>query len=325
VIRAWVAHARPAMLPYLLLLVFGGYGFAHWDRALPARAPLGFALVLVAWTALHAGTLWLNAALDRDEGDVLWGTRAPLPPGLSGGGYAALALAAALSWLADRQAGVAGVGCAVLAVLYSHPRLAWKGHPIGGPVVNVVGYGLLTPYAGWAVADVPFTPRAAAVWAVGALAVAGAYFAAQAFQQDEDRARGYRTLVVTHGPWAAVTAARVCLGAAVFGALALAVIGYIPRVLLVPAAGAWWVDRYLAAWAGDAAGGDATRARGLASRVLGLGLLALALAFADHLRADFAGEPVAGLGTAAGFPADRPQLPPALMRAWEASHPLPYD
>ena len=48
------------------------------------------ALVLLAWVALHAGTLWLNAALDRDEGEVLWGRAVPVPANAALGGYAAL-------------------------------------------------------------------------------------------------------------------------------------------------------------------------------------------------------------------------------------------
>src|SRR5687768_195914 len=97
---AYWHHARPKMLPYLLLMVFGGYAWAHWDRGITARDPVAFLVVLLAWAALHAGTLWLNAALDRDEGDVMWGRRAPLPDRLAYWGYAALVACVVLAFLA---------------------------------------------------------------------------------------------------------------------------------------------------------------------------------------------------------------------------------
>jgi 4-hydroxybenzoate polyprenyltransferase len=322
---AYWHHARPKMLPYLWLLVFGGYGWAHWDRGLTARDPRGFLIVLAAWAALHAGTLWLNAALDRDEGDVMWGQRAPIPGALAYWGYAALVVCVVLAFLADRQAGFAALGCAVLAALYSHPKTAWKGHPMAGPFVNLAGYGALSPYAGWAVADVGWDLRTGVVWIFGMSAVLGAYFAAQAFQRTEDEARGYRTFVVTHGPAAALTAARLCLAFTFVGGAVLAIVGFIPRVCVIALAGGIWVDRYFAAWARQPDGGDAVWARGLATRVLAVGVAGLFLAMGEYMREDLYGEPVAGLGTAAGWPPDRPRLSPWNMRLWEVDHPLPTD
>ena len=51
--------------------------------------------------------------------------------------------------------------------------------------------------------------RTVVVWLCGGSGVLGCYFAVQAFQADEDRARGYRTLVATHGPKAVLLAGRV--------------------------------------------------------------------------------------------------------------------
>ena len=62
---------RPGGTPWVLLLPFMGYGFGHWDFALPNQAPAAMVTLLCAWWFLHAGTMWLNAALDQDEGEVL--------------------------------------------------------------------------------------------------------------------------------------------------------------------------------------------------------------------------------------------------------------
>jgi hypothetical protein len=273
---------------------------------------------LAAWALLHAGTLWLNAALDRDEGEVLLGRAVPVPVDIVPWGYAALVAAVGVAWSAAAAIGLACAGCAVLAVLYSHPRFAWKAHPLGGPVVNALGYGLLSPFAGFAAAGVAPDKRSVAVWILGAVGVLGAYFAAQAFQQAEDSARGYRTLVVTHGPVACLQAARVCVAVGLVGAVALAVAGWLPRVCLVCLPLHLWVDAHFRAWIARGDGGDESWARELARRLLWAGLLALAVTAGEYVSGALAGEPVAGLGTAAGHPPDRPRLPPLAMRRWEA-------
>lgn len=312
--------SRPKLLPFVLLLVLCGYGFGHWDRALTDQGGWRIFAVLVAWTALHAGTLWLNAAVDRDEGEVLYGKVVPPPAYTAAAGYAALALCVAVGASQGLAIGVVAAACALLAALYSHPSTFWKGHPVGGPFVNVVGYGLLSPLAGFLVVGVPPTERAAAVWVLGGVGVLGQFFAAQAFQRDEDAARGYRTLVVTHGPQACVDAARWATLAGMVGGIVLAAVGWVPRVCLVALPVAYWVDSHYRAWRRLPDGGGERQARELARRLLAGALLAIGLCFADYFYAMALGQPVAGLGTAAGHPADRPLLPPAAMRQWERAN-----
>ena len=62
--------ARPGGMLLVLALPFTGYGFAHWEWALLLHHPERLALLLASWWCLSAGTLWLNAALDRDVGEV---------------------------------------------------------------------------------------------------------------------------------------------------------------------------------------------------------------------------------------------------------------
>jgi 4-hydroxybenzoate polyprenyltransferase len=306
--------ARPALLPFVLALVAVGYGWAHWDRALPLHDARGIALVLLAWTALHAGTLWLNAAVDRDEGEVLFGTAVRPPPGTDYAGYAALAVGLPIAMAGDLQAGIAYLGCALLAVLYSHPRVLLKGHEVGGPLVNIVGYGLLSPLAGWAVVDVAPNPRTWVVWAECGIGVFGVYLAAQAFQQAEDRARGYRTLVATRGPQAVLRLARCSLGAAVLVGFALVAAGWVPRIAGFGVVGWWHVDRHLAAWERVPDGGTEYQARVFAARMMRLVAFGVALVFGQYAVDSFMGRPVAGLGTAAGLPPDVAPAPVQQVR-----------
>ncbi len=296
--------ARPRLLPFVLFLPLIGFGWAHWDRALPLRGERALPFVLAAWALLQAGTLWLNAALDRDTGEVLLGRAVPAPPGVQFWGYAALLAAVALGAAAGPVAGAAVAVCALLSVLYSHPRTAWKGQPLLGPLVNWIGYGLLSPLAGWAVVGVGPDVRSVIAWLLGSLGVLGCYFAAQAFQGDEDARRGYRTLVVTHGPRGTLTAARLCLGVGFLGGTVLAAVGWLPRVCLAAWPLGLWVDHWLRRWADQPGGGGERWARGLALRLLLGAVLAIGLAYVDYFWAIAEGRPVAGLGTAAGHPPD---------------------
>jgi 4-hydroxybenzoate polyprenyltransferase len=297
--------ARLRLLPFVLALVFVGFAWAHWDRALPLRGEGRLLWVLGAWAALHVGTMWLNGALDRDEGEVLFGRPARPPPATRSLGYLALALSVPLAWRGDPLAGGAIVVCVLLAIAYSHPRLALKGHPLGGPLVNVVGYGLLSPLAGWSVVDVTADPRTLAVWVLCSLGIFGTYLAAQAFQGEEDSARGYRTLVATAGPGAVLRAARASVGAALLGGMLLAAIGWLPRLCLLGTVGWWVVDRHLARWIATPNGGTEADARGFTRRMLYAALLGVGLALTQYTWDSFAGRPVAGLGTASGHPPDR--------------------
>lgn len=289
--------ARPAGMPLVLALPAVGFGFGHWEWALHLRAPLGLLGVLVAWFWLSAGTLWLNAALDRDEGDLLMGGPAPVPVDLPRWGYAALGLSVASAALAGPVPAACAAGCALLAVAYSHPRLAWKGHPVLGPAVNLLGYGVLSPMAGWSVVHTEPTARTPFALALLVCWVGATYFGAQAFQQVEDAGRGYRTLVVTHGPWVTIAVARAGYALAFWGAVALAAAGWFPR-LLVAAAPSWWVlDRHLAAW-GRRPELGAEAGREMLRRAAALAAAVMFAVTVQHLWHVIGGAPPAGLGTA---------------------------
>ena len=140
---------------------------------------------------------------------------------------------------AGRLPGLCAGFCALLAVGYSHPAVGWKARPLAGPLVNVAGFGLASPLAGYALVRVPLDLRSALLLLIAALTVLGAYFVAQAFQQREDAERGYRTLVATAGPAVVLGAARLAFGASFGLGLGLALIGWIPRMCWIALPAVW--------------------------------------------------------------------------------------
>lgn len=283
--------ARPRMLPLVLLLVACGYGLGLWEMAWDPVAGGALLAVMGAWSLLHAGSLWLNADLDRDEGAVLFGGTAPVPPQARQAGLLALVGCVTLGMVAGPVAGRCAALAALLALLYSHPTTAWKGRPALGPLTNGVGYGVLTPLAGWSVVGAAVTGRTVAVLAVLALAMLGLSLLAQVGQSDEDRARGYRTLAARAGDAAAARGGQAAVASAGLLFVGLAAVGLLPRMVLLTALPLGVV----VARVGQARDSAAATAGVLG--LLGVALFAFALSLVDYAMG-FPDGPYAGQATA---------------------------
>lgn len=300
--RALFHLARPRGAVLIASLPLVGFGYGLWERGSTIHprfiAPTLGALFLV-WVLGHAGAMWLNAELDRDEGEVLLGraVRVPRHTGLAGYAALALSIAGSVLWLGPLTTGCV-VACAVLAVLYSHPGVALKGRPLSGPLINGVGYGSLSPVAGWAAADVPVTARALASLGFAVAFILGVYFVAQAFQADEDRERGYRTLVATHGPQRTLQFARALLDASALGVMTLAALGAYPRATLLALPFFVWMDRHLAAWIERGVGGRESDAKKLLGIVCAAAITMIAATYGHQAWAIWHDSPTGGCGTA---------------------------
>jgi len=234
--------SRPRLQPFVLGLVVLGFAQGHWVHAAPLTGARDLVGALMAWWGLSTATLWWNAALDRDEGEVLLGESVAPPEGIEGAAGLLFGLSVAFGMAIGPVVGGLALLCAGLGWAYSTPRGPWKAHPVLGPLVNVVGYGVISPLVGRWVMGAPFDPREPALGAAIALGVWVTFLVAQCFQGPEDRARGYRTMVATAGGAAVLRAARA-------GVLAIAVVlaglvgtGWLPQgvVLLLPSL-AWVV------------------------------------------------------------------------------------
>jgi 4-hydroxybenzoate polyprenyltransferase len=199
---SYVLHMRPAewpimaghtMLGYLLAVGIGGAGSG--ERLLPALYGLAVWVIF-----LNGGTLALNSVFDKDEGDIGYLVAPPaLPRHLLAFSVALLAGGQLLALALPRAFQIDYAICCVMSVLYSVPPFRFKAVAGMDWVINMWGFGALTPYATWAATGRPLDLGHALVLLAFGPLFAGLYPLTQLYQLDEDRRRGDRTLALMLG------------------------------------------------------------------------------------------------------------------------------
>ena len=195
----YLLHLRPAEWPIVAAHTTLGVLLASTAGPVGSgSAILGVALWVVF---LNGGTLAINSAFDRDEGDVAYLRRPPRPPrhlfafglGLMGTGLAAAAVALPFGYVAAYAA------CLAMSVLYSVPPARLKAVAFADWIINMIGFGALTGYAGWAATGNPLTGAGLVTLLAFCPLFAALYPLTQLYQADEDRRRGDRTLALRLG------------------------------------------------------------------------------------------------------------------------------
>jgi len=233
------------------LLAVGLEGAGSGEQLLPAL----WALVL--WVVcLNGGTLAINSVFDKDEGDIGYLVAPPpIPQHLLGFSIALLAGGQALAFTLPAPYRVAYAVCFAMSLLYSVPPFRFKAVAGVDWVINMWGFGTLTPFATWAATGRPLDLGHALILLAFCPLFAGLYPLTQLYQVDEDRRRGDRTLALLLGTRTSLAVAIACVLAA-FVLLAWAAtrleVGRWSGLLAVPFV-AWlgvlapWYARY-AAW-----------------------------------------------------------------------------
>jgi 4-hydroxybenzoate polyprenyltransferase len=250
------------------VLAVGLDGATRGEQLGPAAAGLA------AWVVgLNGGTLAINSAFDRDEGDVAYLRSPPPPPahlfafglGLMGAGLAVACLLPCNYLLAYAL-------CFALSILYSVPPVRLKAVAGADWLINMWGFGTLTPLAGWTATGLPLTRPGMLVLLAFCPLFAAFYPLTQIYQIEEDRARGDRTLAIRLGVRRSLV---VAAAAALLGFVLLAAAGIaagwsredfgVFRWTLLGAAGAAWTAVLVPWLSGHAAWTPARHQRGMYS------------------------------------------------------------
>lgn len=198
----YLLHTRPIEWPIVAAHTAVGYLLAVGLRSAVPGERLGPALLGVAlWVVcLNGGTLALNSAYDQDVADIAYLRQPPRPPShLAGFGLALMLTGLVGATLLPPGYRVAYTVCLVLSLLYSVPPPRLKAVPGADWIINMVGFGTLTPYAGWAATGLPLGPVGTLVLLGFCPLFAALYPLTQIYQFEEDARRGDRTLARTLG------------------------------------------------------------------------------------------------------------------------------
>src|SRR5207244_12737210 len=132
--------------------------------------------------------------------------------------------------------------CFALSIVYSVPPFRYKAVAGVDWVINMWGFGTLTPFAGWAATGRPLDVGHALILLAFCPLFAGLYPLTQLYQCDEDRRRGDRTLALIIGMRRSLHVALGCILLA-FARLGWAAVAVrVSGVLLLLLLAAWlWV------------------------------------------------------------------------------------
>jgi 4-hydroxybenzoate polyprenyltransferase len=210
---AYLLHTRPTEWPIMAahtalgyLLAVGLGGAATGERI--GRAGLG----LVVWVVgLNGGTLAVNSAFDRDEGDVAYlRNPPPAPAHLFRFGLGLMLLGQVAALALPGPFALAYALCFALSILYSVPPFRLKAVAGVDWLINMWGFGTLTPFAGWAATGLPLDPARGIVLLGFCPLFAALYPLTQLYQMEADRRRGDSTLALRLGLRRSLAVALLC-------------------------------------------------------------------------------------------------------------------
>jgi len=220
----FLLHTRPAEWPIVAAHATLGYLLAVGvGNALRSERLFSAALGVLLWVGcLNGGTLAFNSAFDRDEGDVAYLRSPPAPPaGLASFGLVLMLAGFVGALVLPLAYRLAYALCVALSVLYSAPPFRLKAVPGADWLINMWGFGTLTPYAGWTATGLPVGTTGTLILLAFCPLFAALYPLTQIYQLEEDARRGDRTLAISLGPRRSLLLAIVAAVLA-FGLFALA-------------------------------------------------------------------------------------------------------
>ncbi len=173
-------------------------------------------LAALAWGILgNGGTLAINSVYDKDEGDIGYlDNPPPLPPHLGRFSMAILLLGFLPAAMLGTTFLIAYAISFVMSLLYSVPPIRLKARAGWDVLINSIGFGALTIFAGWAAAGQPMRAPIINIGLAFFFFFVGFYPTTQIYQMEEDKQRGDLTVALALGK---KNALRVCILGIVIG------------------------------------------------------------------------------------------------------------
>jgi 4-hydroxybenzoate polyprenyltransferase len=196
----YVLHLRLAGAPIVIAQMSVGFLLAN-GLHFTADALSRWGLAALSWAVLGSGgTLALNSAFDKDEGDIAFLHNPPKVPRLLAlFALIVMALGLGIALFISVRFVVAYLICFMMSVIYSVPPFRMKSRAGMDMLISAGGYGAMTVYSGWAALNQPLVPPIPSVVAAFFCLLAAWYPITQFYQMEEDRRRGDRTLSLVIG------------------------------------------------------------------------------------------------------------------------------
>jgi len=193
----YLLHLRPLEWPIMSAHFLLGTLLAKGWGLSAGSTLLGWFVFVIL---MNGGTLAINSAFDQDEGDIGYLKAPPTPPEhLVAFSSWLLGASALLGFMLPLPFALINLACVVMSVLYSVPPARLKARAGWDLLINCIGFGLLTPLAGWALTGRPFSHPILLASIGFAFLFATLYPMTQIYQVAEDSRRGDRTLVIQVG------------------------------------------------------------------------------------------------------------------------------
>ena len=196
----YVLHLRPRA--WGIVTAHMSVGFLLANGLDLASERLGrWALAVLAWGMLgNGGTLAINSAFDKDEGDIGYLDDPPrVPRYLAPFALALMVLGIPIALVLGHRFSIAYGICLLMSFLYSVPPFRFKARAGLDVLINATGFGGLTIYAGWAAAAQPLVAPIVNVVVAFFWFFVGFYPLTQIYQMAEDASRGDYTLALALG------------------------------------------------------------------------------------------------------------------------------
>jgi lycopene elongase/hydratase (dihydrobisanhydrobacterioruberin-forming) len=207
----YILHTRPRAWFIVIAHMSVGFFLAN-GFSLNKGNVTQWLLAALVWGILgNGGTLALNSAFDRDEGDIGYlDDPPPVPDHLALFAIILMVLGLPIAFLLGWRFFLATLICFFMSVLYSVPPFRFKARAGLDVLINSTGFGGLTINAGWAATSRATLPPIINVALAFFFFFVGLYPLSQIYQMEEDSSRGDHTLSLALGKQNALLVA--CFG-----------------------------------------------------------------------------------------------------------------